>query len=50
LSVPDLDATIIRLKREGVKVTEEIHRWGTMRAAMIEGPDLAAIELVEVKP
>jgi catechol 2,3-dioxygenase-like lactoylglutathione lyase family enzyme len=50
LSVPDLDATIARLKRDGVKVTEDIHRWGTMRAAMIEGPDLAAIELVEVKP
>lgn len=48
LSVPDLDATVTRLKREGVKVTEEIHRWGLMRAAMIEGPDLAAIELVEV--
>jgi len=49
LSVPDLDATIARLKGEGVKVTEDVHRWGTMRAAMIEGPDLAAIELVEVK-
>ena len=43
------DAEIARLKRDGVKVTEEIHRWGTMRAAMIEGPDLAAIELVEVR-
>jgi hypothetical protein len=50
LSVPDLDATVARLKRNGVKVTEDIHRWGTMRAAMIEGPDLAAIELVEVTP
>jgi catechol 2,3-dioxygenase-like lactoylglutathione lyase family enzyme len=49
LSVPDLEATIARLKREGVKVIEEIHRWGTMRAAMIEGPDLVAIELVEVR-
>jgi catechol 2,3-dioxygenase-like lactoylglutathione lyase family enzyme len=49
LSVPDLDATIARLKREGVKVTEEIHGWGMMRAAMIEGPDLLAIELVEVR-
>ena len=46
LSVPDLDAVVARLKGEGVKVTEEIHRWGTMRAAMIEGPDLVAIELV----
>ena len=50
LSVPDLDATIARLKGEGVKVTEEIHPWGAMRAAMIEGPDLVAIELVEIKP
>jgi catechol 2,3-dioxygenase-like lactoylglutathione lyase family enzyme len=50
LSVPDLDATIARLKSEGVKVTEEIHRWGTLRAAVIEGPDLVAIELVEVSP
>ncbi len=50
LSVPDLDATIARLRGEGVRVTEEIHAWGAMRAAMIEGPDLVAIELVEVKP
>jgi hypothetical protein len=50
LSVPNLDATIGRLKNNGVKVTEEPHRWGSMRAAMIEGPDLAAIELVEVTP
>jgi len=47
LSVTDLDATVARLKREGVKVTEDVHRWGTMRAVMIEGPDLVAIELVE---
>jgi catechol 2,3-dioxygenase-like lactoylglutathione lyase family enzyme len=50
LSVPDLDATVARLKSEGVKVTQDIHQWGTMHAAMIEGPDLVAIELVEVKP
>jgi hypothetical protein len=50
LSVPDLNVTITRLKSEGVRVTEEIHAWGTMRAAVIEGPDLVAIELVEVKP
>jgi catechol 2,3-dioxygenase-like lactoylglutathione lyase family enzyme len=49
LSVSDLDATVARLKGEGVKILEDIHPWGTMRAAMIEGPDLAAIELVEVK-
>jgi Glyoxalase/Bleomycin resistance protein/Dioxygenase superfamily len=49
LSVADLAATVARLKREGVKFLEEIHPWGSMRAAMIEGPDRIAIELVEVK-
>jgi hypothetical protein len=49
LSVADLTATMARLKGEGVKVLEDIHPWGNMRAAMIEGPDRAAIELVEVK-
>ena len=50
LSVPDLAAAVTRLRGEGVKILEDIHAWGTMRAAMIEGPDLVAIELVEVKP
>jgi len=49
LSVPDLAVTAARLKREGIKFLEEIHSWGTTRAAMIEGPDRIAIELVEVK-
>jgi hypothetical protein len=49
LSTADLDATMARLKRENVKVLEEIHPWGTSRAAMIEGPDRIAIELVEIK-
>jgi hypothetical protein len=49
LSVADLSATASRLKREGVKFLEEIHSWGNSRAAMIEGPDRVAIELVEVK-
>jgi hypothetical protein len=49
VSTPDLTATVGRLKREGVKFLEEIHPWGTMRAAMIEGPDRIAIEIVEVK-
>jgi len=49
LSTADLDATVARLKREGVKFLEEIHPWGTTRAAMIEGPDRIAIELVEMK-
>ena len=49
LSVADLDSTVGRLKGEGVKFLEEVHPWGNMRAAMIEGPDRIAIELVEVK-
>lgn len=49
LSTADLDATVTRLKRENVKFLEEIHPWGTSRAAMIEGPDRIAIELVEIK-
>ena len=49
VSTADLDATVARLKRENVKFLEEIHPWGNSRAAMIEGPDRIAIELVEVK-
>ena len=49
LSVADLPPTVARLKDEGIKVLEEIHSWGSTRAAMIEGPDRVAIELVEVK-
>ncbi len=49
VSTADLDATVARLKRENVKFLEEIHPWGSMRAAMIEGPDHIAIEIVEVK-
>jgi len=37
------------LKSEGVKFLEEIHPWGNSRAAMIEGPDRIAIEIVEIK-
>ena len=49
VSTADLSATVNRLKSEGVKFLEEIHPWGNSRAAMIEGPDRIAIELVEVK-
>jgi hypothetical protein len=49
LSTANLDTTSARLKREGVTFLEEIHPWGNSRAAMIEGPDRIAIELVEVK-
>ena len=49
LSVSDLAPTVARLKGEGIKFLEEIHPWGNMKVAMIEGPDRVAIELVEVK-
>ncbi|MGE3957622.1 MAG: VOC family protein [Vicinamibacterales bacterium] len=49
VSTADLDRTVARLKGEGVKFLEEIHPWGNLRAAMIEGPDRIAIEIVEVK-
>ena len=49
VSTADLNATVARLKREGVKFLEEIQPWGSARAAMIEGPDRIAIEIVEVK-
>jgi catechol 2,3-dioxygenase-like lactoylglutathione lyase family enzyme len=49
VSTADLGATVTRLKAEGVTFLEEIHPWGSSRAAMIEGPDRIAIEIVEVK-
>ena len=49
LSYPDVAAAVERLRKSGVKVLEEVHRFGngTSKAAMIEGPDSIAIELVE---
>jgi hypothetical protein len=49
VSTQDLDKTVTRLKGESVKFLQEIHQWGNTRAAMIEGPDRVAIELVEAK-
>jgi catechol 2,3-dioxygenase-like lactoylglutathione lyase family enzyme len=51
VSVPDVAAALDRLRRSGVKVLEEPRRFGKsqFRAAMIEGPDSIAIELVEAK-
>jgi len=51
LGVADLSAALERLRKEGVKVLEPPHRFGNsqMRAAMIEGPDAIAIELVEAE-
>jgi hypothetical protein len=63
-SISDLEATLGRLERAGVKVLRGVHRFGSgtapgeasgraepaqraTRAAIIEGPDLIAIELVE---
>ncbi len=49
--VPDVSVALERLRKAGVKVLEEPHRFGNsqVRAAMIEGPDTIAIELVEMK-
>jgi catechol 2,3-dioxygenase-like lactoylglutathione lyase family enzyme len=49
--VPGLTAALERLRHAGVKVLEEPHRFGNSdtRAAMIEGPDSIAIELVEAR-
>ena len=51
LSYPDIAVELERLKKEGVRVLEEIRPFGKDggRSAMIEGPDHLAIELVEVK-
>jgi len=47
LIVPDLNATLERLRKEKIKVLETAYRFGTSKAAMIEGPDAIAIELIE---
>jgi catechol 2,3-dioxygenase-like lactoylglutathione lyase family enzyme len=49
LTYPDLDTHVPRLRRAGVKIVREIHRWGDTRAAMIEDLDGLAIMLVERK-
>jgi catechol 2,3-dioxygenase-like lactoylglutathione lyase family enzyme len=48
LSVTDLDAWVVKLRKEGVSVLEEPYRLGDTRAVMIAGPSREAIELVEV--
>jgi catechol 2,3-dioxygenase-like lactoylglutathione lyase family enzyme len=49
VSVPDVAVALDRLRKAGVKVLEESHPFGRggKRAAMIEGPDAIAIELIE---
>lgn len=51
VSYPDVAAALARLKNAGVNVLEDVHPFGHGggRAAMIEGPDGIAIELVEKK-
>jgi catechol 2,3-dioxygenase-like lactoylglutathione lyase family enzyme len=49
LSVSNLDATVAKLRSDGVKFLEQPHPWSNTRAAMVEGPDQVSIEIVEVK-
>lgn len=51
VSYPDVAAALERLRKSGVRVLEEVHLFGNSnaRAAMIEGPDAIAIEIVEKK-
>jgi catechol 2,3-dioxygenase-like lactoylglutathione lyase family enzyme len=48
-SVDDLEATLARMRSEGVKVTAEPRTIadGRIRSAFIEGPDQVAIELIQ---
>jgi catechol 2,3-dioxygenase-like lactoylglutathione lyase family enzyme len=49
LSVKDLDAWLAKLRSEHVTILLAPYKLGETRAALIEGPSLVAIELVEVK-
>ena len=48
-SVDDLDATLARMRNDGVKVTAEPRSLadGRIKFAFIEGPDQVAIELIQ---
>jgi catechol 2,3-dioxygenase-like lactoylglutathione lyase family enzyme len=48
LSVANLDAWTTKLRGEGVKILAGPYRLGDVRATLIEGPSLEALELVEV--
>lgn len=48
LGVTNLDGWMTKLRREGVKILAEPYKLGTARAALIEGPSLEALELVEL--
>lgn len=47
--VPDLSATLARFAAADVTVLEPPHALGSDMAAMVEGPDRVAIELVEIR-
>lgn len=47
--VPDLSALLARFAAADVTVLEPPHALGNDRAAMVEGPDRVAIELVEIR-
>src|SRR6185436_13264849 len=47
VSVDDLDATLARLKQEGVKVVSGPRKADGLRSAFIEAPDKMELELVE---
>ena len=49
LSVNNLDAWMVKLRREGVKFLRKPYRLGPWRAVMIEGPSKEALELIEIK-
>jgi catechol 2,3-dioxygenase-like lactoylglutathione lyase family enzyme len=47
-SVDDLDATLARMRKDGVKVTAQPHSLADgVRSAFVEGPDQVAIELIQ---
>ena len=48
LSVTNLDAWMAKLKAESVKILAGPYRLGDVRAVLVEGPSLEALELVEV--
>jgi hypothetical protein len=49
VTYPDVPTALQRLRKLGVKVLEDVHNFGNtqLKAAMIEGPDGLAIELIE---
>ena len=49
LSVNNLDAWLAKLQTEDIKILRRPYKLGDTRAAMIQGPSLEALELVEVK-